>query len=159
MLVLINPTRKVNKMAEYIDKNAAITMADYAVDEHPYEKREGRPETYSKYNQGWNDACDYIRDMLEDMPAADVAPVRHGKWIYESHKRLGEEPRKYNAWYVSIICADCQYEDDARWIVLYEACYPGLTDDKAKELVLAEAKAYNSFRFCPHCGAKMDLED
>ena len=99
--------------------------------------------------------CERALDRLGDY----VAPVKHGKWIYESHKRLGEEPRKYNAWYVSIICADCQYEDDARWIVLYEACYPGLTDDKAKELVLAEAKAYNSFRFCPHCGAKMDLED
>lgn len=112
-------------MNEYIDKNAAITMADYAVDEHPYEKREGRPETYSKYNQGWNDACDYIRDMLEDMPATDVIPVVHGKWI-------------------KVKWIECDDPDGGYWIVRCSQCdIPNNKDT----------------RFCPHCGAKMDLED
>ena len=65
-------------MAKYIYQNAAIEIADYAADEHPYDKDPERPETYSDYNQGWNDACDYIRGKLENMPVADVAPVRHG---------------------------------------------------------------------------------
>lgn len=68
-------------MAEYIEKSAAVVIADYAADEHPYDKDPERPETYSDYNQGWNDACDYIRGKLEAMPVADVAPVRHGEWI------------------------------------------------------------------------------
>lgn len=68
-------------MAEYITKEAAICLADYAADEHPYSKEPGKPETYSDYNQGWNDGCDYIRARLEEMPAADVAPVVHGRWV------------------------------------------------------------------------------
>lgn len=61
-------------MAEYINRAAAIAIADYAADEHPY-KEQGKPETYSQYNEGWNDACDYIRGKLESEKAADVAPV------------------------------------------------------------------------------------
>ena len=65
-------------MSEYIELNSAVCIADYAADEHPYEKDTAKPETFSEYNQGWNDACDYIRDKLETEPAADVAPVVHG---------------------------------------------------------------------------------
>lgn len=49
----------------FIQKSAAICIADYAADEHPY-KEQGKPETYSEYNEGWNDACDYIRTKLEE---------------------------------------------------------------------------------------------
>ena len=67
-------------MAKYIEKSEAIIIADYAVDEHPYDKDPERPETYSDYNQGWNDACDYIRGKLETMPVTDGVPVRRGRW-------------------------------------------------------------------------------
>lgn len=56
-------------LGEYIDKQVAITIADYAVDEHPCQDP-GRPETCREYNRGWNDACDYIRARLEEEPAA-----------------------------------------------------------------------------------------
>lgn len=72
---------------EYIERSIAITVADYAADEHPY-KQAGEPETYSDYNRGWNDACDYIRGKLENAQAADVAPVVHGRWIW--HERYFE---------------------------------------------------------------------
>nr|DAR44576.1 MAG TPA: baseplate protein [Caudoviricetes sp.] len=62
-------------MPEYIELSAAVCIADYAADEHPYEKDPATPETFSEYNQGWNDACDYIRNRLESKPAADVEPV------------------------------------------------------------------------------------
>lgn len=62
-------------MSEYINLEAAVAIADYAVDEHPYEKLGGA--SCSEYNEGWNDACDYIRDKLENAQAADVAPVVH----------------------------------------------------------------------------------
>lgn len=67
---------------EYIEREAAVVMADYAEDEHPYDKDPKRPETFSAYHEGWSDACDYIRSRLESLPAADVAPVRHGRWIW-----------------------------------------------------------------------------
>lgn len=59
----------------YIEREAAICIADYAVDEHPYEKNPKKPETFSAYNAGWDDACDYIRSRLETEQCADVAPV------------------------------------------------------------------------------------
>ena len=72
---------------EYIEREAAVVMADYAEDEHPYDKDPKRPETFSAYHEGWSDACDYIRSRLESLPAADVAPVRHGKWVYDTQKK------------------------------------------------------------------------
>lgn len=63
-------------MAYYLLRDDAICIADYAVDEHPYDKDSTRPETYSDYNQGWNDACDYIRGKLEEEKPADVEPVK-----------------------------------------------------------------------------------
>ena len=68
-------------MSDYISLEAAVTIADYAADEHPYDKNPKQPETYSDYNQGWNDACDYIRGKLDDEKPADVEPVRHGRKI------------------------------------------------------------------------------
>lgn len=53
-------------MSDYISREAAVTIADYAADEHPYDKNPKQLETYSEYNQGWNDACDYIRGKLDD---------------------------------------------------------------------------------------------
>lgn len=90
-------------MAEYIEKSAAVALADYAADEHPYEKQAGKPETCSEYNQGWNDACDYIRDKLEKAPAADVAPVRHGRW-----ERYHEADVGWDEW--GVRCSNCGLE-------------------------------------------------
>lgn len=72
-------------MTEFISRDAAICIADYAVDEHPYDKNPEQPETYSDYNQGWNDACDYIRAQLENDEKADVEPVRYGRWIWNEN--------------------------------------------------------------------------
>lgn len=69
---------------EYIDREAAIVIADHAADEHPYDKYPKKPETLSEYNEGWNDACDYIREELENATSADVVAVETlEKWLYE----------------------------------------------------------------------------
>lgn len=36
------------------------------------------------YPEGWNEALEQIESDIEDTPAADVAPVIHGHWIYDS---------------------------------------------------------------------------
>lgn len=70
-------------MTEYIERENAVTIADYAVDEHPYDKNPEKPETFSEYNEGWNDACDYIREQLENAEKADVIPVAMlEKWLW-----------------------------------------------------------------------------
>lgn len=70
-------------MDDYITKSTAVCIADYATDEHPYDKKPENPETFSEYNQGWNDACDYIRERLENAEKVDVAPALHGKWLWD----------------------------------------------------------------------------
>ncbi len=69
-------------MPEYIEQEAAICIVEHAEDEHPY-KVPQVPETYSDYNQGWSDACVYIREKLEGSKATDVNPVRHGRWLFD----------------------------------------------------------------------------
>lgn len=94
-------------MTEYIDRNAAIVIADYAADAHPYDKDPNNPDTFSDYNRGWNDACDYIRDKLENEHTADVKPVRHGRWLWT---RLGYACGEYE--YKCSACGETEWRTD-----------------------------------------------
>ena len=68
-------------MAEYIEKEAAITVL-----------LNDAPEQVSYSRE---DAADCIRYM----DAADVAPVRHGRWLQKKHKIFG------NAY--DYVCSEC----------------------------------------------------
>lgn len=115
---------------DYISQDVAVTIADYAADKHPYDKDTKKPETYSEYNRGWNDACDYIRERLEGEKPADVAPVRHGRWIsWEDADNCIPSPNRHE-------CSVCH--------------------DAAQVLVNGLELLSD---YCPNCGAKMDLED
>ena len=115
-------------MSDYISQEAAVAIADYAADIYPYDKDPKKPETYSDYNQGWNDACDYIRGKLDDEKSADVELVRHGQWL-----------RTDDDWssLVTIQCSACGGE----W------CFE--VDEDVQLL---------GYNYCPGCGCKMDLE-
>lgn len=115
-------------MAEYILQDMAILVADYAGDEHPYEKDPERPETCSEYNQGWSDACDYIRFKLEGIPPDDAEPVRHGRW--------DDIPNAY----MSIVSKTGTYHGNATTCSICLEVNP------------------NAFKtnYCPNCGARMD---
>lgn len=121
-------------MSDYISREAAVTIADYAADEYPYDKDPKKPETYSEYNQGWNDACDYIRGKLEEEKPADVELVRRGRWEGYSHSR-----------YCGI---DADGEPVYRDGVVYYCSNPKCR----RKTVIKE-------NYCPSCGSKMDLED
>ena len=66
--------------------------------------------------------CDWLRMLEED--AADVAPVRHGRWI-DAYPDI--EP---NPMFMYGICSACGFEQ-------------GIS---------------KYLKYCPDCGAKMDLE-
>lgn len=60
-------------MKEYIDREATLN-----------ERPEGRnPGQVGKeeYNKGWNDCRSAFYKCITSMPAADVAPVVHGRWV------------------------------------------------------------------------------
>lgn len=67
-----------------------------------------------------------IRRIIREIPAADVAPVRHGKWT---------EVQKENIW--------------GDIISVFECSLCGKYTIGAKGIM-------EKFNFCPNCGAKMD---
>lgn len=68
------------------------------------------------------------RDRVKEMPAADVAPVVHARWITEENTEgYRGDPH----------CTACK----------------GILDDEA---VYGHTPGVDSFYFCPLCGAKMD---
>lgn len=120
---------------DYISQDVAVTIADYAADKHPYDKDTKKPETYSEYNRGWNDACDYIRERLEGEKPADVEPVRRGNWNIQRSRKLT----------LCLVCSVCGRKVD--------------NGDLGLLLELGEyGVARHLYPYC-HCGAKMDLED
>ena len=70
-----------------------------------------------------------FKHMIYDSPAADVAEVKHGKWIQEQIKIENMSIVRYRN-----TCSECG----------------GKADFLLREL---------HYSYCPHCGAKMDLED
>ena len=58
-------------------------MAEYIVKETLQAKlnRKKAEPANKRYTEGWNDAVLMVKSMIHSEKAADVAPVRHGKWI------------------------------------------------------------------------------
>ena len=75
------------------------------------------------------DAADCIRYM----DAADVAPVRHGRWLNKKEWHLG------------------------RWVAWLECSCCGEHDDNAEMYEMLPFGAGPS-NYCPNCGAKMEQE-
>lgn len=68
-----------------------MTMAEYIKREAVFEQFDnGEADVIEMYPDG---SCDFgfgasnIRDMINAIPAADVAPVRHGQWILDEYAR------------------------------------------------------------------------
>ena len=71
-------------MAEYIDLEAAFNaITDFA----------GKASTRSAYEAIWKSAR-----ALKKLPAADVAPVVHGRWV---HEHISEG-------YAWVMCSECE---------------------------------------------------
>lgn len=108
---------------EYIDREILLKMNFYTENCNSEENR-------------WNDYA--IKDIIRHIPAADVAPVKHGYWkpISESEmtgfnpKFAGRDP------IAGYKCSNCGNE-------AIFSCND--------EFVLSD--------YCPNCGAKMDGDD
>ena len=91
-------------MAEYIEREAAIA----ALDEFRLN------QTVSKYAtvmqcRAARDAISRAIKMLESLPAADVEPVRHGRWVKDGEVVVCSECGEEHAWdeYRATYCEDC----------------------------------------------------
>ena len=68
-------------MAEYIEREAAIAIIEEKQKELCPAGRYGRSYVYGLDREKY-DAWDEIIDALENIPAADVAPVVYGRWAH-----------------------------------------------------------------------------
>ena len=69
---------------------------------------------------------EYALEDLEDIPSADVAPVRHGRWIYEGNE---------------LVCSRCG---------------GSVSFSRNNDGLALSGKAWALGIYCQTCGAKMD---
>ena len=100
-------------MAEYIEREAFLKSVLTA----------GIGKTIVEYSES------DIGYMIRKQPAADVAEVKHGKWI---------EVQKENIWNDIVPVLECS------------AC---------GKYTVGTRGIMTKSNYCPNCGAKMDLED
>ena len=81
-------------MAEYIEKNKAIKEL-YEVYDYEFPTASGGFDEYARM---------IVPNTIKNMPAADVAPVRHGRWI-DAYPDI--EP---NLMFMYGICSECGFE-------------------------------------------------
>ena len=113
-------------MDEYIKKEAAMTVPVL-----PKEHREYQTFNLDDaYEQGWNDAL----ENLVNVPTADVAPVRHGRWEFKDDD--GAYP-----WTTKAICSECKK------VIAWNA----RLSLKNNQIEFAHENHY-----CLNCGAIMD---
>ena len=64
---------------DLISRQAAIDALDVLCQEHRY-KIPGKGETYSQYNEAWQDALDRAEGAIFNLPPAEP---KRGKWIQD----------------------------------------------------------------------------
>lgn len=86
-----------------------------------------REEYCEKYCRCSNEYCEKESCPIWKAPAADVAPVVHGRWVEQ------EDPM-FDVYYTCSVCKEDFYIES--------------TGDIAKDLFI--------YTYCPHCGARME---
>ena len=117
-------------MTEYIERDTAIkrikeyALSVFGIDLDNSQEYAGRslPENYC---EGLYEAT----ELIDDLPAADVAPVRHGRW-----ERIGIKGRKGLPIYPC--CSACGTVSAA-----FRSEWEGLR---------------GPWKYCPNCGCRMD---
>lgn len=115
-------------MIDYIKREDAMELINKCVS-HTSPKAEAMDFRHGEMN-----GLNWAYDIIEAMPSADAAPVRHGKW--NAH---GEQVTMYDikgnlSWGNWFVCTDCGFA------------------------TTAIEGHITQYKYCPACGARMDGE-
>ena len=77
---------------------------------------------------------------IRKIQAADVAAVRHGRWIIKKRHTISSNSYMDDDYFASANCSECNFCVESK---IASFSFPKL----------------NTTSYCPNCGAKMDLED
>ena len=136
--VIVEKEKKVLTMTEYIEREAiSEEIRKYYYKNPPN----------SSYGEGFDRGLDRAQRAILDAPAADVAPVRHGRWILEAH-----DERVNYRWNVTAECSECCDEQKEIWA----GFFPNVPPSIARDAALVSAESVKLSNYCPNCGAKMD---
>ena len=141
-------------MSDLIRRHDAIDALEKVAELYPW-RVPGVRDSYSKYNEAWNDALDRAESEIEALPSAQpedicsecdawnvyknyAQPQRTGRWIRDGEQMIInlENARKQYAVlgyphrkYLKLECSVC------------------------KKITLVDSSI--KYEFCPHCGADM----
>lgn len=120
-------------MDEYISREAALKKIQMQLLDLEADQDKGE---YSELceNRGARDALDEAIYDIRTLKAADVQPVKHGRWL--KHHAIWIDQPKIEGWFVQAKCSECE-----KWAHVMNP-YTKSVD----------------YECCPHCGARM-LED
>ena len=106
-----------------------------------------KKDIHDEYSLGLHDGCEYDIKLIDEIPATDVATVRHGRWILEAH-----DERVNYRWNVTAECSECCDEQKEIWA----GFFPGVPSYIARGAAIVSAESVKLSNYCPNCGAKMD---
>ena len=78
-------------MDDLISRQAAIDALDVLCQEHRY-RIPGERETYSEYNEAWQDALDRAEGLIFNLPTIQPEP-QEGHWIWVAGELMCSECR------------------------------------------------------------------
>ena len=96
-------------MAEYIEREALVrqiicNMAEFV----------GAPDEVQRHDE----YCNYAINIIEDAPAADIAEVRHGRWV----DRIVDENEVIQPWMERYYCSECLEGGNQSWFNFCPNC-------------------------------------
>lgn len=119
-------------MPEYIDKSVVLDQISKQKLFYEEERKQSGDCLEEMNCVGAENGLTALEDIISDIPAADVAPVVHGKWLN---------------FYGDFTCAEC-----SKCGAIYD-----VVDVKPSGEIFGEFE--KEYKFCPNCGAKVDLEE
>ena len=134
-------------MSDLIDRQAAIDAIDVLCQEHRY-KIPGKRETYSQYNEAWQDALGRAESAIGNLPSAQpesceyYALCRHGRDENKLRVRLG-------------FCEYCNEDADGYVKPIEKNCHAFIRFGMSGWELSLKANGWHGsakIRHCPMCG-------